>query len=392
MASTRRLAFFTIALLLTSIPSVLFADFLWRIGYTIPKGILLVLFILLIGNVSWGATHAIVGFALRRLNLRSGRIEASIEDNTPDEGPLPSVAIAMPVYNEDTVRVMAGLRSMYLSLEKTGKLESFDFFILSDTTDEEKWVKEEYLWSLLCRKMRAATRIHYRRRKKNTDKKAGNLLEFCQDWGRRYRYMITLDADSLMSGEDIVKLVQIMERNPKVGICQTAPRVVFGESFWGRLQQFSNRFYGPVFMAGLNSWQQADGNYWGHNAIIRMGPFMDYCALPDLPGREPFGGKILSHDFVEAALMRRAGYEVWLAGEYEVPTRRDHGHRRACQARSKVVPRKSSACMASFLKRAHASEPHSSGQRDHGLRGLLALAALPDLRRDIGVQQRTESR
>ncbi len=320
LVSTRRLVFFTLALLLTSIPSVLFADFLWRLGYSVPKVILLGLFIVLIGNVAWGATHAFVGFALRRLKRRTGRIEATLEntqDDEEEEEELPPVAIAMPVYNEDTSRVLAGLKAMYLALEKTGKGTSFDFFLLSDSTHPDKWVREEYLWSLLCRKLKAFGRIHYRRRKINTDKKAGNLLEFCQDWGRRYRYMITLDADSLMGGEELVNLVRIMERNHNVGICQTAPRIVFGESLWGRMQQFSNRFYGPIFMAGLNSWQQGDGNYWGHNAIIRMAPFTDYCALPDLPGREPFGGKILSHDFVEAALMRRAGYEVWLAGEYE---------------------------------------------------------------------------
>lgn len=317
MVSTRRLVFFTLALLLASVPSVFFADFLWRLGYSPPKVFLLLLFIVLISNVAWGATHAIIGFALRRLKRRTGRIEASLENCDEVEDALPPVAIAMPVYNEDTSRVMAGLRAMYLSLQKTGRGESFDFFVLSDSTNPDKWVREEYLWSLLCRKLKAFGRIHYRRRKVNTDKKAGNLLEFCQDWGRRYRYMITLDADSLMGGEELVNLVRIMERNHNVGICQTAPRIVFGESLWGRLQQFANRFYGPIFMAGLNSWQQGDGNYWGHNAIIRMAPFMKYCALPDLPGREPFGGKILSHDFVEAALMRRAGYEVWLAGEYE---------------------------------------------------------------------------
>ena len=317
MVSTRRLVFFTTALLLGSVPAVLFADFLWRLGYSIPKGFLLALFIILISSVAWGATHAIIGFLSRRMPRRTGRIESFLEHDNENEETLPAVAIAMPVYNEDTSRVMAGLKAMYLALEKTGRGESFDFFVLSDSTDPEKWVREEYIWSLLCRKLKAFGRIHYRRRSVNTDKKAGNLLEFCQDWGRRYRYMITLDADSLMGGDELVNLVGIMERNHNVGICQTAPRIVFGESFWGRLQQFSNHFYGPVFMSGLNSWQQGDGNYWGHNAIIRMVPFMDHCALPDLPGREPFGGKILSRDFVEAALMRRAGYEVWLAGEYE---------------------------------------------------------------------------
>ena len=175
---------------------------------------------------------------------RTGRIEATLEHDNENEETLPAVAIAMPVYNEDTSRVMAGLKAMYLALEKTGKGESFDFFVLSDSTDPEKWIREEYIWSLLCRRLKAFGRIHYRRRSVNTDKKAGNLLEFCQDWGRCYRYMITLDADSLMGGDELVNLVRIMERNHNVGICQTAPRIVYGESFWGRLQQFSTVFMG----------------------------------------------------------------------------------------------------------------------------------------------------
>jgi len=106
-------------------------------------------------------------------------------------------------------------------------------------------------------------------------------------------------------------------KNPQVGIIQTAPRIVFGETLYSRLQSFASRLYSPLFLAGLNYWQQHDGNYWGHNAIIRIQPFIEHCALPDLPGSEPFGGRILSHDFVEAALMRRAGWAVWLAGDID---------------------------------------------------------------------------
>ena len=109
----------------------------------------------------------------------------------------------------------------------------------------------------------------------------------------------------------------MMEKNPQTGLIQTAPRLVYGESLYARMQQFANRLYSPVFLAGLNYWQQQDGNYWGHNAIIRVQPFMEHCALPDLPGSEPFGGRILSHDFVEAALMRKAGWHVWLAYDIE---------------------------------------------------------------------------
>ncbi|HYP15638.1 MAG TPA: glucans biosynthesis glucosyltransferase MdoH, partial [Opitutus sp.] len=133
--------------------------------------------------------------------------------------------------------------------------------------------------------------------------------------------MVVLDADSIMTGSALVQLVALMEKNPGAGIIQTAPRIVNGETLYARVQSFGNRVYSPLFLAGLNYWQQHEGNYWGHNAIIRVQPFMEHCSLPDLPGSEPFGGRILSHDFVEAALMRRAGWAVWLAhdidGSYE---------------------------------------------------------------------------
>src|SRR5690606_34363050 len=139
----------------------------------------------------------------------------------------------------------------------------------------------------------------------NTNRKAGNIADFCRRWGRRYRYMIVLDADSVMNGATFVKLVRLMERNPNVGLIQTAPILVRAETMFARVFQFAVRLYGPVFISGVNYWQQGDGNYWGHNAIIRLAPFMEHCALPGLPGREPLGGRILSHDFVEVALLRR---------------------------------------------------------------------------------------
>src|SRR5260221_6849239 len=108
-----------------------------------------------------------------------------------------------------------------------------------------------------------------------------------------------------------------MEVNPRAGIIQTMPKLVGSETVFGRIQQFASRLYSPLFAAGLNYWQQGAGNYWGHNAILRMSPFLTSCTLPVLPGREPLGGRILSHDFVEAALMRDAGWEVWFAYDLE---------------------------------------------------------------------------
>ena len=143
------------------------------------------------------------------------------------------------------------------------------------------------------------------------------MADFLRRWGKRYRYMVVLDADSVMTGAALVRLVAADGANPHVGIIQTAPRLVYGETLYARIQSFANRLYSPLFLAGINYWQQHEGNYWGHNAIIRVQPFMDHCALPALPGSEPFGGRILSHDFVEAALMRKAGWAVWLAHDLE---------------------------------------------------------------------------
>lgn len=307
----QRLFFFVTALLFTVFPTVLFGNLLWRVG--IEEGLwpVSLLFAILTWNISWGATHSLVGFFKRRRPLRRP-VDVSLEQEHPG-----SVAVVLPVYNEDPRRVFAGLKAMYESLQKQEGAEVFDFYILSDSTKPERWLEEEQSWATLCRDLKAFGRINYRRRSVNTDKKAGNLLEFCESWGMRYRYMVTLDADSVMSGETLMTLYRRMEADTRIGILQTAPKIVYSESFWGRLQQFSNHFYGPVFIAGLNFWQGGQGNYWGHNAIIRMAPFMEHCALPDLPGREPFGGKILSHDFVEAALMQRAGFEVRLAEDLE---------------------------------------------------------------------------
>src|SRR5690606_12608960 len=195
------------------------------------------------------------------------------------------------------------------------------FYILSDSTQPDNWIREECTWALLCRQLKAQGRIFYRRRRDNTHQKAGNILNFCESWGQLYPYMIIFDADSIMDGPTLVEMVKRMEADPKLGILQTVPCLVRAESFYGHMQQFANSAFGPIFSAGLAWWMGSDGNYWGHNAIIRVKAFIQYCGLPDLPGRQPWGGKILSHDFVEAALMLKAGYKVELAtdlgGSYE---------------------------------------------------------------------------
>ena len=215
---------------------------------------------------------------------------------------------------------MARVDAIYASLEATRRGQHFDFYVLSDTTDPSVWVEEERAF-LDLRERTQADRIYYRHRNKNIARKAGNIAEWLTNFGGHYDHMIVLDADSLMTAEIVVALAAAMENDPDAGIVQTLPLIINRNTMFARLQQFAARFYGPVIGTGLSVWSHRDGNYWGHNAIIRVRAFAEACGLPTLAGRPPFGGMILSHDFVEAALMKRAGWDVYmlphLKGSYE---------------------------------------------------------------------------
>jgi membrane glycosyltransferase len=312
----RRATFFSCAFVLTSLATWFMADLLWRDGGI--QGIewaLLGLFVVLFSQIAIGFVTAMLGFYVINRGGDSCQItETLLPGEIP---PLAGTAIVMPVFNEDVSRVLEGLRVVFRSVQETGRLEHFDFFILSDSNQPNQWIQEEVAWVELCKQVGGFGKIFYRKRRQQINKKAGNVADFLRRWGKRYRYFVVLDADSIMTGDTIVKLVGMMEKNPTVGLIQTAPRLVNGATLFARVQQFANRLYSPLFLAGFNYWQQHDGNYWGHNAVIRLQPFMEHCSLPELPGSEPFGGRILSHDFVEAALMRRAGWAVWLAHDLE---------------------------------------------------------------------------
>jgi membrane glycosyltransferase len=315
----RRFSFFSAIFGFTSLATWFMADLLWRGGLTGIELVLLLLFVVLFSQVAIGFCTAMTGFYVINRGGDSRRITRTVARG--EDVPLASTAVVMPVFNEDVSRVFEGLRVVFRSVQETKKLEHFDFFILSDSNQPSQWIVEEVAWVELCKQVGGFGKIFYRKRVNQINKKAGNVADFLRRWGKNYRYMVVLDADSVMTGRALVQLVALMEKNPGTGIVQTAPRIVNGETLYARLQSFGNRVYSPLFLAGLNYWQQHEGNYWGHNAIIRVQPFMEHCSLPDLPGSEPFGGRILSHDFVEAALMRRAGWAVWLAhdidGSYE---------------------------------------------------------------------------
>jgi membrane glycosyltransferase len=277
---------------------------------------LLVLFAILFGWVSAGFWTAMAGFALQVAGADSYAISRTADGRAPID-PAARTAIVMPICNEDVPRVFAGLRATYESLAAAGELEHFDFFVLSDSGNPDLWVGEVAAWLDLCRAVNGFGRVFYRRRQHRIKRKSGNIADFCRRWGVDYRYMVVLDADSVMSGDCLSRLVRIAEANPTSGIIQTAPRAAGRDSMYARMQQFASDVYGPLFTAGLHFWQLGESHYWGHNAIIRTAPFMRYCALGRLPGRGALSGEILSHDFVEAALMRRAGWSVWIA--YDLP-------------------------------------------------------------------------
>jgi len=311
----RLFIFYSSAVLLTGLVSMLFADLLWRTGWSTSRTVLLILFVILFLFAAIGCMHGLYGLGLRMFGTRQ-RVTRLADYHAQNIAGI-STAIVFPICNENTVRVYEGLRATYESLEKTGKLERFDFFVLSDSTNPDKWIEEERRWCDLVRDLDALGRIYYRRRLNNEGSKSGNVRDFLNAWGRRYRYFMVCDADSVMRGETIVDLVKLMEAHPEVGLIQTVPAVVNAESLFGRIQQFANRLYAPLFIAGLNYWALDLGNYWGHNALIRTEPFMQFCDLPQLPGRRPFGGQILSHDFVEAALLSREDRGIWFAYDLE---------------------------------------------------------------------------
>ncbi len=257
---------------------------------------------------------ALLGFACMLRDRGAG-------DTVPQDGPLGRNVLIMPVYNEDPEAVCGTLERMGRELAEAGAGAQFDIFILSDTRDGEIAAREEESFERLRAALHGAVAVYYRRRADNWHRKAGNVADFVCRWGGRYDHMVVLDADSYMAAPTLVALARRMASDPAAGIVQTVPMLAGGTTLFARMQQFAGRYYGPVIAHGLAAWHGRDGNYWGHNAIIRVRAFAESAGLPELKGRRPFGGHVLSHDFVEAALMRRAGWAVImlpsLGGSYE---------------------------------------------------------------------------
>jgi membrane glycosyltransferase len=308
-AFVRRVAFFSLTFATAGFATSLMLIILEANGLTVLKSVALVLFAILFTWISGAFWTAIAGFLIKII----GRDPAVISPRGLEGKSLASrTAIVMPIYNEDVTRVATGISAIWSSILAQADAAAFDFFILSDTRSDEVGAAEERAWRALVARHGADGRLFYRRRAQNLGRKAGNIEDFVRNWGAAYEYFVILDADSVMTGDALVTLARLMDANPQAGIIQGLPLPAGRDTLFARMIQFAARLNGPMLASGLAFWQLGGGNYWGHNAILRMRPFAAFCGLPRLPGVAPLGGEILSHDFVEAAFMRRAGYEVWL--------------------------------------------------------------------------------
>ncbi|WIW87653.1 glucans biosynthesis glucosyltransferase MdoH [Sphingobium sp. V4] len=273
-------------------------------GISAMEGVYLALFISLFAWIAFGFATATIGFLLQTVGKGRSVAPRPLRASEPLRG---KTAILLPVCNEDFLGVLGRLSIMERSLAQVMGGERFEFFILSDSNAEsgetEKRAYQEMRTSF-------SRPVHYRRRALNIGRKPGNIAEWVQRFGGGYDYMVVLDADSVMSGQTMARLAADMERHPHVGLIQTVPTVMGASTLFARWQQFASRLFGPISAAGMIWWAGSEGMFWGHNAIVRVRAFAESCGLPELPGRAPFGGHIMSHDMLEAALLRRRGWDV----------------------------------------------------------------------------------
>lgn len=269
------------------------------------------------GWIALGSLSAAMGF----LPLFAGDKADNVALPETLRVPTVKTALLVPVYNEDPARIAGTLEAMTEELQALGSAQLFDIFILSDTRSAEAGAAEENVYAALKSALAQRIAIYYRRRRHNSERKAGNIRDWIERFGADYPQFLILDADSVMSGDALVRLSLTMESNPKAGLIQTVPRLTGGTTLLQQLQQFACNIYGPAVASGIAVWHRDQGNYWGHNAMIRTAAFASAAGLPTLPGAPPFGGHILSHDFVEAVLLQRAGWGVHmvpsLEGSYE---------------------------------------------------------------------------
>lgn len=290
-------------------------------GYSALDLFIVVCFMITLPWTIIGFWNAVIGLLVMRLAKDPAKTVCPIDDGELTTALTSSTALLSCVRDEDPDSLEINLSTMVSGLIRENQAQNFTLYVLSDTSMEEIAHKEQQLTARLSKRFDGQMDVVYRRRSANTGYKAGNIEDFCDRWGDRHDYALVLDADSYMSASAMVGLVRRMDANPKLGILQSLVVGLPTDSAFARVFQFGMRLGMRSYTIGSAWWQGDCGPYWGHNAILRLKPFMEYCRLPELPGTGPLSGTILSHDQVEAVLMRRAGYEVRVipteTGSYE---------------------------------------------------------------------------
>ena len=262
-------------------------------------------------TLPWGVLgfwNSIIGFILLRFHRRPNSVAARLE--RPSQKPLSArTAILFPSYDEKPEHIFQNIRFLLSSLKTKEERDLFEVFFLSDTQNSDILAQEREYFDLLERDY-PEIRLYYTHRSNPIGYKGGNIRHFTRLWHDRADYFVVLDSDSLMSGEQIIRFIRLMETNPKIGILQSMTVALPGKSLFNQIFRFGLRQRMRLYTLGNAWWQGPEGEYWGHNAVVRMKPFYENCRLPVLSGGPPWGGFILSHDQIEALLMMRAGYEV----------------------------------------------------------------------------------
>lgn len=258
-----------------------------------------------------GFWNAVIGLVILRASSDPARAVfpglAVRDDATPITT---TTALVSCIRNEDVTTVARNLQAMLEELAAAGVAGQFSVYLLSDSTWPEVIAAEELAVQALVDRWRDSVAIRYRRRSSNPGFKAGNIGDFCQRWGSQHDFMLVLDADSLMSAASILRMIKTMQAQPTLGILQSLTVGLPSRSAFARPFQFGMRLGMKSYSLGSAWWQADAGPYWGHNALIRLAPFTAHCRLPLIQGSGPLSGWVLSHDQLEAAWMRRAGFEV----------------------------------------------------------------------------------
>jgi membrane glycosyltransferase len=282
-----------------------------RGGFGLLDTILTFFFLITLPWTVIGFWNAVIGLVVLRLSRDPAGLACPVAKASPGDDPIEGkTALLSCIRNEDVEAVARNLSVMLEGLAAAGVADSFHLYVLSDSTWEDVITEEEAVLARLQDRWHGILPVTYRRREENPGFKAGNIRDFCERWGNLHDYALVLDADSMMSTDAVLRLVRTMQRNPRLGILQHLTVGMPTASPFARVFQFGMRLGMRSYTIGSAWWQGDCGPYWGHNALIRLQPFIEHCHLPQLPGRAPLGGWILSHDQVEAVLMRKAGFEV----------------------------------------------------------------------------------